>query len=121
MNNTNKIGCITAFCIVFIVLISFVGVCVGSCGADTRTVVKKVACDSKCIEAYEKIVTSYEYKWDWLHTEFRLVPNIHTEKHEAEYKLKYRTIYDDLTCKDEWISVSKAEYDEYEELKNSGG
>lgn len=39
----------------------------------------------------------------------------------AVYQLKYRTIYDDLTFKDEWVDVSKAEYDEYEKIKNSGG
>lgn len=37
------------------------------------------------------------------------------------YELKYKIIYDDLTTSDEWVNVTKDEYDYYEKLKNSGG
>ena len=40
---------------------------------------------------------------------------------KIEYKLRYRTIYNDLTGKDEWVTVSKTEFDKYENIKNNGG
>lgn len=40
---------------------------------------------------------------------------------KVEYKLFYRTIYDDLTGKEEWVTVSKAEYDKYKANENRGG
>ena len=76
---------------------------------------------SRYVKAYEDVVTDYEYKYDFINGRLRLLPNTHTVKHKAVYQLKYRTIYDDLTFKDEWVDVSKAEYDEYEKIKNSGG
>ena len=37
------------------------------------------------------------------------------------YELKYKIIYDDLTTSDEWVNVTKDEYNYYERLKNAGG
>jgi hypothetical protein len=113
-----KAGIITILCIFIFAIVSVIGV---SCGADTRTVIKKAACESKHIKAYTEVVTDYEYKFDWLHGKYRLVPNTHTVKHKDEYKLMYRTIYDDLTGKTEWVTVSKAEYDAYKAQENRGG
>lgn len=113
-----KASIITIVCIILILIISIIGV---SCNNRTRVVIKKAACESRYVKAYEDVVTDYEYKYDFVNGSLRLLPNTHTAKHKAVYQLKYRTIYDDLTFKDEWVDVSKAEYDEYEKIKNSGG
>lgn len=44
-----------------------------------------------------------------------------SQRTNENYKLRYRIIYDDSTSRDEWVQVTKAEYDSYEALKNSGG
>lgn len=70
--------------------------------------------DARYTEAYQGIVTTYEYELDIFSEEgFKKMPNTHSKMFPAKYELQYRIKYDDGTSKTEWRTVARDEYEAF--------
>lgn len=68
--------------------------------------------DTEYTPAYDAMETVYEYKWDWWHGEYRLLPNYKMVHHEEAYKVQYKIVYSNGDEYLEWRTVDKQTYEE---------
>lgn len=68
--------------------------------------------DAEYIAAYDAMETVYSYKYDWLHGEFRYLPELKMVHHEDEYKVQYERVWSDNSTETYWKTVSKGEYED---------
>lgn len=64
------------------------------------------------IEAYSAVETKYEYKYDWYHGDYRMVPVIKTVYHPDEYRVQYRVTYDNGSTATVWRTVDRQIYED---------
>lgn len=77
--------------------------------------------DVEYVAAYDAMETVYEYKYDWLHGEFKYLPVYKTVHHDAVYNVQYEIIYSDGTTTTRWKEVTKDEYDKALSSIKKGG
>ncbi len=103
--NTKFISII--FLIAFILTLLF-------CSVGCAEVISETPIDAEFIAAYDAMETIYEYKYDWYHGDFKLLP-VYKQVHHAEvYKVQYQIIYSDGNSYTEWREVDKVTYEEAE-------
>lgn len=90
---------------ILILLISIV-----SC-TDLPTAVSEKPINTDFVAAHSVIETDYEYKWDWLHGDYRMFP-VYKEVHYPDtYHVQYEITYSDGSTKTKWREVDKNTYD----------
>ena len=77
--------------------------------------------DAEYIAAYDAMETVYTYKYDWLHGEFRYLPELKMVHHDEEYKIQYERVWSDNSTETFWRTVSKSEYEEALKQIEKGG
>ena len=90
-----------------IVCIAFVVVLLAGCAE----IVSTKPIDTEYIAAYDAMETVYGYKYDWLHDEWRYLPELKMVHHEEEFKVQYEREWSDGSVEVYWLTVSKAEYE----------
>jgi len=75
-------------------------------------VVSETPIDTEYIAAYDAMETVYEYQWDWLHGDFKLMPVYKSVHHEEKFKVQYKIVYSNGDEYTEWRTVDKQTYEE---------
>lgn len=75
-------------------------------------VVSETPIDTEYVAAYDAMETVYEYKYDWLHGDWKYLPVYKQVHHEAEYKVQYKIVYSDGSDTTTWRKVDKQTYEE---------
>lgn len=73
--------------------------------------IKRTPIDCRYTEAYDSIDTEYEYQYDYLNGEYRYLPKVKNVHRPARYEILYIVYYDDGTCRNRWIEVSRHDYE----------
>ena len=76
------------------------------------SVVSETPVDTKYIAAYDAMETVYEYKFDWAHGDYKLLPYLKQVHHDEEYKVQYKKVYSNGDEYLEWKTVDKQTYEE---------
>lgn len=96
--------------IITILTIIILLICLVSC-EESPTVVSKKPINTDFVAAHSVIETDYEYKWDWLHGDYRMFP-VYKEVHYPEtYHVQYEVTYSDGSTQTDWREVDKNTYD----------
>ena len=90
-----------------LVCIAFVVVLLAGCAEIVST--KPIG--TEYIAAYDAMETVYGYKYDWLHGEWRYLPELKMVHHEEEFKVQYERTWSDGSVEVYWQTVGKAEYE----------
>lgn len=75
-------------------------------------VVSETPIDTEYVAAYDAMETVYEYKYDWIHSDWKYLPVYKSVHHEAEYKVQYKIVYSDGSDTTTWRKVDKQTYEE---------
>ena len=67
--------------------------------------------DARYTAAYSAMETVYNYKYDWLHGDWRYLPEMRMVDHDEKYEIQYEITYSDGSVVKTWRSVSKEEYE----------
>ncbi len=102
--------------IAIILLVIMVVLCAGC-----ATEVSREAIDVRYTEAYDRVETSYQHKFDILSGGFVLVPVVKTVHHEAKWEIRYRITYDNGGRSTEWCECSEREYNRVKRDLFAGG
>lgn len=78
--------------------------------------VSETPINTEYIEAYDAMETVYEYKYDWLHGEYKYLPVYKQVHHSEVYKVQYRVIYSDGSDTTIWKEVDRQTYEEALEI-----
>ena len=70
--------------------------------------------DCRYTAAYNDVETTYDYKYDIVAGDFRLMPDTHTVHHDEQYEILYRITYEDGTTGESWLTVSRQTYQSFE-------
>jgi hypothetical protein len=79
--------------------------------AGCAEVVSTKPIDTDYTAAYDAMETVYEYKYDWYHGDFKMLPVYKSVHHAAVYRVQYEDVYSDGKVYHRWQEVDKAEYD----------
>lgn len=74
--------------------------------------VSEIPIDTEYVEAYDAFETVYEYKYDWLHGDWRYLPVFKSVHHSEEYKVQYEVTYSDGSTNTYWCTVDKETYED---------
>ena len=75
-------------------------------------VISETPIDTEYIAAYDAMETVYEYKFDVLHGDFKLLPVLKRVHHEEEFKVQYKIVYSNGDQNTVWRTVDKQTYEE---------
>ena len=73
-------------------------------------IVSETPINVEYVASYSSMETVYEYRYDWLHGDFKYLPVLKTVHHDEVYKVEYERLYSDNTTFNYWKNVSKEEY-----------
>ena len=74
-------------------------------------VVSETPIDTEYIAAYDAMETVYEYKYDWVHSDWKYLPVYKLVHHEEKFKVQYKIVYSDGSDKTVWREVDEQTYE----------
>jgi hypothetical protein len=75
-------------------------------------VVSEIPIDTEYIAAYDAMETVYEYKYDWINGEYKLLPVYKQVHHSEVYRVQYKIVYSDGNETTVWRKVDRPTYEE---------
>lgn len=106
--------------ITILLLITFIITFLLFCSVGCSEVVSKTPIDTEFIAAYDAMETVYEYKYDWYHCDFKLLPVIKQVHHNAVYRVQYQLTYSNGESYAKWEEVDKTTYEKAVKIISGG-